>query len=29
VTVRDRDSLKQERISAEALRGYLRERLPA
>ena len=27
VTVRDRDSLKQDRISAEALRGYLQERL--
>jgi glycyl-tRNA synthetase len=28
VTVRDRDSLKQDRIGADALRGYLRERLP-
>ena len=28
VTVRDRDTLKQERISVDALRGYLRERLP-
>jgi len=28
VTVRDRDTLKQERIGADALRGYLRERLP-
>ncbi len=27
VTVRDRDSLKQDRISADALGGYLRERL--
>ncbi|CAN5840894.1 glycine--tRNA ligase [soil metagenome] len=28
VTVRDRDSLKQDRISADALLGYLKERLP-
>jgi glycyl-tRNA synthetase len=28
VTVRDRDTLKQERIAADALRGYLQERLP-
>jgi glycyl-tRNA synthetase len=28
VTVRDRDSLKQDRISADALLGYLNERLP-
>ena len=28
VTVRDRDTLKQDRISADALRGYLQERLP-
>ncbi|MDB4914376.1 MAG: Glycine-tRNA ligase, bacterial [Gemmatimonadetes bacterium] len=28
VTVRDRDTLKQERISADAVRGYLSERLP-
>jgi glycyl-tRNA synthetase len=28
VTVRDRDTLQQERISADALRGYLAERLP-
>jgi glycyl-tRNA synthetase len=28
VTVRDRDTLQQERISAESLRGYLTERLP-
>jgi glycyl-tRNA synthetase len=28
VTVRDRDTLKQDRISADALRGYLAERLP-
>jgi len=28
VTVRDRDTLKQDRISADALRGYLTERLP-
>jgi glycyl-tRNA synthetase len=28
VTVRDRDTLKQDRISADALLGYLRERLP-
>ena len=28
VTVRDRDTLKQDRIAATALRGYLRERLP-
>ncbi len=28
VTVRDRDTLKQDRISADALVGYLRERLP-
>ncbi|MDB4878978.1 MAG: glycine-tRNA synthetase subunit beta, partial [Gemmatimonadetes bacterium] len=29
VTVRDRDTLQQERISADALRAYLAERLPA
>jgi len=29
VTVRDRDTLQQERIGADALRGYLAERLPA
>jgi glycyl-tRNA synthetase len=29
VTVRDRDTLKQDRIAAEALRAYLAERLPA
>ena len=28
VTVRDRDTLKQDRISADALRAYLQERLP-
>ena len=28
VTVRDRDTLQQERISADAVRGYLAERLP-
>jgi glycyl-tRNA synthetase len=28
VTVRDRDTLKQDRISADALRSYLQERLP-
>ncbi len=28
VTVRDRDTLKQDRISADAVRGYLAERLP-
>ena len=28
VTVRDRDTLKQDRIGADALRGYLQERLP-
>jgi len=28
VTVRDRDTLKQDRIAADALRGYLQERLP-
>ena len=28
VTVRDRDTLKQDRLSADALLGYLRERLP-
>jgi glycyl-tRNA synthetase len=28
VTVRDRDTLKQDRIGADALRGYLRDRLP-
>jgi glycyl-tRNA synthetase len=28
VTVRDRDTLKQDRISADALKGYLQERLP-
>ncbi len=28
VTVRDRDTLKQDRISASALRGYLQERIP-
>src|ERR1035437_1411233 len=28
VTVRDRDTLKQDRISADALLGYLKERLP-
>jgi glycyl-tRNA synthetase len=28
VTVRDRDTLKQDRISADALQGYLKERLP-
>jgi len=28
VTVRDRDTLKQDRISADALLGFLRERLP-
>jgi glycyl-tRNA synthetase len=28
VTVRDRDTLKQDRISVDALLGYLRERLP-
>ena len=28
VTVRDRDTLKQDRISADALVGYLKERLP-
>jgi glycyl-tRNA synthetase len=28
VTVRDRDTLKQDRVGADALRGYLRERLP-
>ena len=28
VTVRDRDTLKQDRIGADALRGYLAERLP-
>jgi len=27
VTVRDRDTLKQDRIAADALSGYLRERL--
>ena len=29
LTVRDRDSLKQDRIAAAGLRDYLRERLPA
>ncbi len=29
VTIRDRDTLKQERVNADALGGYLRERLPA
>jgi len=29
VTVRDRDTLKQDRIGADAVRGYLQERLPA
>jgi len=29
VTVRDRDTLQQERLSADALHGYLAERLPA
>src|SRR5687768_8475825 len=29
VTVRDRDTLKQDRIAAEAIRAYLTERLPA
>ena len=29
VTVRDRDTLKQDRIAADAVRGYLQERLPA
>jgi glycyl-tRNA synthetase len=29
VTVRDRDTLQQERIAADAVRGYLAERLPA
>jgi glycyl-tRNA synthetase len=29
VTVRDRDTLKQDRIAATALRGYLEERLGA
>jgi glycyl-tRNA synthetase len=29
VTVRDRDTLKQDRLSADALRAYLQERLPA
>jgi glycyl-tRNA synthetase len=28
VTVRDRDTLKQDRVSADALKGYLQERLP-
>jgi glycyl-tRNA synthetase len=28
VTVRDRDTLKQDRVAADALRGYLQERLP-
>jgi glycyl-tRNA synthetase (class II) len=28
VTVRDRDTLKQERIGIDAVRGYLQERLP-
>jgi glycyl-tRNA synthetase len=28
VTVRDRDTLKQDRIGVDALRGYLHERLP-
>ncbi len=28
VTVRDRDTLKQDRIGADAVRGYLQERLP-
>jgi glycyl-tRNA synthetase len=28
VTVRDRDTLKQDRIAADAVRGYLQERLP-
>jgi glycyl-tRNA synthetase len=28
VTVRDRDTLKQDRIGVDALRGYLQERLP-
>ena len=28
VTVRDRDTLKQDRISADAVREYLTERLP-
>ena len=28
VTVRDRDTLKQDRISSDALQGYLKERLP-
>jgi glycyl-tRNA synthetase (class II) len=27
VTVRDRDTLKQDRIAADALAGYLKERL--
>jgi len=26
--VRDRDTLKQDRIAADAVRGYLQERLP-
>ena len=29
VTVRDRDTLKQDRIAAEAVQAYLAERLPA
>jgi glycyl-tRNA synthetase (class II) len=29
VTVRDRDTLKQDRVAATALRGYLAERLGA
>jgi glycyl-tRNA synthetase (class II) len=29
VTVRDRDTLKQDRVAATALRGYLVERLGA
>ncbi|HEX7466758.1 MAG TPA: His/Gly/Thr/Pro-type tRNA ligase C-terminal domain-containing protein, partial [Usitatibacter sp.] len=28
VTVRDRDTLKQERIGIDAVRGYLQDRLP-
>jgi glycyl-tRNA synthetase len=28
VTVRDRDTLKQDRIGVDALKGYLQERLP-
>jgi glycyl-tRNA synthetase (class II) len=29
VTIRDRDTLKQDRLGADGLLGYLRERLPA